>query len=106
MFRPEAHPTERTTDQEFAVLSLQKDGVPNLALVPPNDFIGDDGEGTVDGVHYTDIGMQRQAQSLFPIVAKVLGEAGATKGDGEKPHARNTGDLSPVKELQAGKATQ
>lgn len=68
MFRPNAHPTERTRDQEFAVQSLQKDGVKGLVILAPDDFIGDDGEGTVDGVHYTDIGMQRQAQSLFPIV--------------------------------------
>ncbi|PKO16054.1 lysophospholipase [candidate division BRC1 bacterium HGW-BRC1-1] len=72
MMRPDAHPTERTRDQEFAVQSLKKDGVKHLILVPPNDFIGTDGEGTVDGVHYTDIGMQRQAQALYPTVAKVL----------------------------------
>jgi len=65
--------------------------VQGLVIVPPNNFIGDDGEGTVDGVHYNDIGMQRQAQSLFPIISKVLGKAAATKGNGEKPHARITG---------------
>lgn len=78
MFRPDAHPTERTLDQNFAVQSLQKDGVQGLVIVPPNDFIGDDGEGTVDGVHYNDIGMQRQAQSLFPIVSKALEKAAET----------------------------
>lgn len=92
MFRPNAHPTERTRDQEFAVQTLQKNGVQDLVLLPPNDFIGDDGEGTVDGVHYTDIGMQRQAQSLYPSVKKVLGDATA-KRDAEEPHARATGDL-------------
>jgi len=78
MFRPDAHPTERTLDQDFAVQNLQKDGVQGLVIVPPNDFIGDDGEGTVDGVHYNDIGMQRQAQSLFPIVSKALEKAAET----------------------------
>jgi len=106
MFRPDAHPTERTLDQDFAVQMLQKDGVQGLVIVPPNNFIGDDGEGTVDGVHNTDIGMQRQAQSLFPIVSKVLGEAAATKGDSEKPHARITGDIPPAKNPQADKATR
>lgn len=72
MLRPDAHPTERTRDQEFAVQSLQKDGVKGLVIVGSDDFIGDDGEGTVDGVHYTDIGMQRQAQSLFPIVSMAV----------------------------------
>ena len=83
MFRPEAHPTERTRDQEFAVQKLQKDGVQNLVAVPPNDFLGNDGEGTVDGVHYTDIGMQRQAQSLFPIVAKILQQSPTKKSNAE-----------------------
>jgi len=74
MMRPDAHPSERTRDQESAVQSLQKAGVTGLWAVAPNDFIGDDGEGTVDGVHYNDIGMQRQAQALFPVVSKILGE--------------------------------
>ena len=87
MILPGDHPTERTSDQEYAVRSLQKEGVQGLVLVSPNDFSGDDGEGTVDGVHYTDIGMQRQAQSLFPIVAKALGKAATTKGDVEPFHA-------------------
>jgi hypothetical protein len=52
--------------------------VKGLVIVAPDDFIGDDGEGTVDGVHYNDIGMQRQAQCLFPIVSKVLSEVAAT----------------------------
>ncbi len=75
MFRPNAHPSERTRDQEYAVRSLQNDGVKGLVIVVPDDFIGDDGEGTVDGVHYTDIGMQRQAQSLFPTVSMALSES-------------------------------
>ena len=78
MFRPEAHPTERTRDQESAVQSLQKDGVQALVIVSPNDFIGEDGEGTVDGVHYNDLGMERQAQALFPVLTKILGKTAAT----------------------------
>ena len=96
MFRPDAHPSERTRDQEFAIQSLQKDGVQNLVLVPPSDFLGNDGEGTVDGVHYTDIGMQRQAQSLFPIVAKVLAEA-AAKDDAKKLRPHTMSDTPQVK---------
>jgi lysophospholipase L1-like esterase len=76
---PDAHATERTRDQESAVHTLEKDGVKGLVSVTPDEFIGDDGEGTVDGVHYNDIGMQRQAQSLFPIVSKVLDEPATAK---------------------------
>ena len=84
---PGAHPTERTRDQEFAVRRLQKDGVTGLVIVAPDDFIGDDGEGTVDGVHYNDLGMQRQAQSLFPIVSRVLGEAATVKTETRDTHS-------------------
>ncbi len=70
--RPEAHPTERSRSQEAAVLSLQREGVQGLVLVPGTDLIGGDGEGTVDGVHPNDLGMDRQARCLLPIVAKAV----------------------------------
>jgi lysophospholipase L1-like esterase len=70
--RPEAHPTDLTRRQEAAVRSLQKKGVKDLILVPGTDLIGDDGEGTVDGVHPNDLGMDRQARYLFPLVKKAV----------------------------------
>lgn len=70
--RPEAHPTDLTRRQEAAVLSLQNEGVGGLILVPGQDLIGDDGEGTVDGVHPNDLGMDRQARALFPIVKQAV----------------------------------
>ncbi|SIO16889.1 Inosine-uridine preferring nucleoside hydrolase [Singulisphaera sp. GP187] len=78
LIRPEAHPTELTRRQEVAVQRLQKEGVEGLMMIGGTDLIGTDGEGTVDGVHYNDIGMQRQAQYLFPIVSKVLSEPTTT----------------------------
>lgn len=70
LIRPEAHPTDLTRRQENAVLKLQKEGVQGLILVPGTDLIGDDGEGTVDGVHLNDLGMDRQARCLLPIIRK------------------------------------
>ncbi|AGA28481.1 SGNH/GDSL hydrolase family protein [Singulisphaera acidiphila] len=70
--RPEAHPTKATLGQEAAVRSLQEEGVKGLFIVPGKDLIGDDGEGTVDGVHLNDLGMDRQARCLFPIVRKAV----------------------------------
>ncbi len=70
--RPEAHPTELSRRQEAAVLSLQKEGVGGLVLVPGTDLIGNDGEGTVDGVHPNDLGMDRQARCLLPVVSKAV----------------------------------
>lgn len=72
LIRPEAHPTDLSRRQENAVLKLQKEGVQGLILVPGTDLIGDDGEGTVDGVHLNDLGMDRQARCLFPIISKVV----------------------------------
>ncbi|MBP7049711.1 MAG: nucleoside hydrolase [Phycisphaerae bacterium] len=72
--RPEAHPTELTLRQETAVQALQKEGVEGLILVPGADLIGHDGEGTVDGVHPNDLGMDRQARSLLPIVSEAVGK--------------------------------
>ena len=74
--RPEAHPTDLTNRQEAAVLRLQKEGIAGLQMIPGTDLIGDDGEGTVDGVHLNDLGMERQARVLFPIISKVLGAPG------------------------------
>lgn len=70
--RPEAHPTELSRSQEAAVLSLQREGVRGLVLAPGTDLIGGDGEGTVDGVHPSDLGMDRQARCLLPIVEKAV----------------------------------
>ncbi|MGE5294028.1 MAG: SGNH/GDSL hydrolase family protein, partial [Solirubrobacterales bacterium] len=69
--RPEAHPTDLSKQQEAAVLAMQKEAFEGLILVSGADLIGDDGEGTVDGVHPNDLGMDRHARALFPIVSKV-----------------------------------
>jgi hypothetical protein len=74
--RPEAHPTELSRRQEAAVLRLQEEGVRGLVLVPGTDLIGGDGEGTVDGVHPNDLGMDRQARCLSPIVRKATENGG------------------------------
>jgi lysophospholipase L1-like esterase len=49
--------------------SLKKTGVKNLYYIPGEHLFGDDGEGSVDGSHPTDLGSMRQADTF----AKVLG---------------------------------
>ena len=49
--------------------ALKKSGVKNLYYIPGEHLLGDDGEGSVDGSHPTDLGSMRQAD----IFAKVLG---------------------------------
>lgn len=73
-FRPEAHPTDLARRQEVAVRALRDEGIEGLVLVPGAGLIGDDGEGTVDGVHPNDLGMERQARALFPIVREAVGD--------------------------------
>jgi GDSL-like Lipase/Acylhydrolase family/N-terminus of Esterase_SGNH_hydro-type len=48
---------------------LKKSGVTNLCYIPGEHLFGDDGEGSVDGSHPTDLGSMRQAD----IFARVLG---------------------------------
>jgi hypothetical protein len=76
LMRPNSHPSELSLRQEAAVLSLQKEGVTGLVLVPGKDLIGEDGEGTVDGTHLSDLGMERQARCLYPIVKETLSGSG------------------------------
>jgi hypothetical protein len=43
-----------------------------LYYVKGAGLLGSDGEGTVDGVHATDLGFQRMADMLTPVIRKVL----------------------------------
>ncbi len=49
---------------------LKKKGDKKLYYVKADKLIGSDGETTVDGVHLTDLGFQRMAQSLYPMVKR------------------------------------
>lgn len=46
---------------------------PFLYYVPTDHLIGDDGEGTVDGTHPTDLGTMRMVERMEPILAAALG---------------------------------
>ena len=45
-----------------AYQALKKSGVKNLCYIPGEPLLGDDGEGSVDGSHPTDLGFMRQAE--------------------------------------------
>lgn len=47
---------------------LKKQGEKNIWLIPSEKMIGLDGEATVDGVHFTDLGFMRYAEYLYPII--------------------------------------
>ena len=44
----------------------------NIYLIPASEIKGLDGEATVDGVHFTDLGFMRFAEFLYPIIRKHL----------------------------------
>ena len=48
---------------------LKQSGVPGLYYIPGEHLLGDDGEGSVDASHPTDLGYMRQAE----IFARTLG---------------------------------
>jgi hypothetical protein len=54
---------------------LEKSGVRNLYYLTGDELIGDDGEGTVDGSHPTDLGFSRQAEVFAKTLAPLLEKA-------------------------------
>jgi hypothetical protein len=51
---------------------LQRDGVKNLYYIPGEHLFGDDGEGTADGSHPTDLGFVRQAEIVGKVIEPLL----------------------------------
>lgn len=47
-------------------------GVKGLHYLPGDHLLGDDGEGTVDGSHPTDLGFLRQADAMTEVLRKLL----------------------------------
>jgi len=52
--------------------ALKKSGVRGLYYQNGDALIGNDHEGTVDGIHPNDIGMMRIAEALTPAIKKIL----------------------------------
>lgn len=49
---------------------LKKDGEKRIWLLPSGNMIGTDGEATVDGIHFTDLGFMRYARYLYSVIRK------------------------------------
>jgi hypothetical protein len=49
-------------------------GTQELYYLPGEDLLGDDGEGTVDSSHPTDLGFMRQAAAFRPVLEAILGK--------------------------------
>lgn len=53
--------------------SMKKKGEKNIYLLSSKDIIGHDGEATVDGIHFTDLGFMRYAEVLYPLIKNIFG---------------------------------
>jgi lysophospholipase L1-like esterase len=62
---------EKNIELLHAYNTLKKDGISKLYYKKADGFIGDDFEGTVDGVHPNDLGMMRIAKALEPTLTKL-----------------------------------
>ena len=51
---------------------LKKQGEKKIYFVYGDGMIGDDGDATVDGTHFTDVGMKRYAEHIYPTILKAL----------------------------------
>lgn len=51
-----------------AFRELKKKGYQNLHYLKSEHLLGEDGESTVDGEHFTDLGFDRFAKGIYPVV--------------------------------------
>ncbi|MBQ8501726.1 MAG: SGNH/GDSL hydrolase family protein [Bacteroides sp.] len=51
---------------------LRKDGDKNVHFFTTENILGTDGEATVDGCHFTDLGFMRYADELAPVLKKLM----------------------------------
>ena len=51
---------------------LKQQGEKHIYLVHSDNMLGKDGEATVDGIHFTDLGMMRYADLLTPVIKKLI----------------------------------
>jgi lysophospholipase L1-like esterase len=67
----QGHAARRAALQQ-AYQTLLAEGVSNLQYLPGENLLGDDGEGTIDGSHPTDLGFVRMADALEPVLRPLL----------------------------------
>jgi hypothetical protein len=51
---------------------LKESGVKELYYIKGEHLFGDDGEGSVDGSHPSDLGFMRQAEVFAPVITPLL----------------------------------
>ena len=59
-----------TLKEIFNHLKQQKEK--NIIFISSKNMLGEDGEATVDGIHFTDLGMMRYADLVCPVIKKAI----------------------------------
>ena len=58
--------------QKRLYTKLKKAGEKRIYYISAEGMIGEDGEATVDGTHFTDLGMMRYVDHVLPTIKKAL----------------------------------
>ena len=58
--------------KSFYASDKKKENEKNIIFISSKNMLGEDGEATVDGIHFTDLGMMRYADLVCPIIKKAI----------------------------------
>lgn len=64
--------TTKNAAQKRLYDRLKKSGEKKIYYISAKGMIGDDGEATVDGIHFTDLGAMRYVDHVLPVMKKAL----------------------------------
>lgn len=64
--------TLKNQAQKRLFARLKKAGEKKIYYIAAEGMIGDDGEATVDGIHFTDLGAMRYVEHVLPTIKKAL----------------------------------
>lgn len=67
--------TLKNEAQRRLFLKLKEAGEKKIYYISADGMIGDDGEATVDAIHFTDLGMMRYVDHVLPTIKKALKQA-------------------------------
>lgn len=67
-----AEVTRKNEAQKRLFRKLKKSGEKHIYYIGAEGMIGDDGEATVDGTHFTDLGAMRYVEHVLPVMLKAL----------------------------------
>ena len=63
---------ERSDAQRRIYEKMRKAGEKNIFYIKSEGMLGDDGDATVDGTHFSDLGMMRYVEHVLPTLKKAL----------------------------------